>query len=161
MVLSRRRGNGRDILGPLLIGLASLLLLFRKKASTSVPAQVISEQLKKAGLSDRLIRWWIAVSDHETGTWTSRLFREANNMFGMKQPMTRATYSIGPTKSSEGNFATFKSLEDSVKDLYLYMEEWRYPKDFLSIEDFIAFMKYKNYYGDSYDNYLKSVKARL
>lgn len=160
MVLSRRRGNGRDLLAPLLIGLASLLLLFRKK-ETIFPAQIISERLKKAGLSDRLVKWWVAVSDHETGTWTSRLFRDANNLFGMKQPMTRATYSVGPTKSSEGNFATFRSLDDSVKDLLLYMEEFRYPKDFLGIEDFIAFMKYKNYYGDSYDNYLKSVKSRL
>lgn len=103
--------------------------------------------------------WWIAVSNFETGKWTSDLYREENNLFGMKHPMKRLTLSRGPT--GPGGFASFINQEHSIKDLILYMEEFNYPKDFNSLPEMIAFMKDKGYFEEPYDVYLAGVTSRL
>jgi hypothetical protein len=142
--------------------IGSLVLLFfmafRRKVTFGSPKSTIQNLLRQAGYSDNVAKWWAAVSDHETATWTSNLFKTHNNLFGMKQPKKRATLSAGEVA---GGFASFRSIEDSVGDLILYMQEWGYPKNFFNLESMIDFMKSKGYFEDDLMTYYNSVKARL
>lgn len=124
----------------------------------SSPQGTIQSVLTGAGYSDRVANWWTAVSNLETGSWTSRLYKDYNNLFGMKQPLSRFSYSLGASKSPPG-YATFSSNADSVRDLIAYMNEFNYPKDFSSIDDLVAYMKSKKYFEDPL--YLEKVKGRL
>lgn len=161
MTRYKRSGTGRGTLVPWLVGLLILLLLFLRGKSSSAmgsPQSTILNLLATAGYSDRVARWWTAVSDLETGTWTSRLYKDYNNLFGMKQPLSRFSYSLGASKSPPG-YATFSSNADSVRDLIAYMDEFNYPRDFNSIDDLVAYMKSKKYFEDPL--YLEKVKTRL
>ena len=53
----------------------------------------------------------------ESGNFKSKVFREYNNMFGMKMPYKRPTMAIGKTSSG---FAIYDSWKDSVIDYALY-----------------------------------------
>jgi len=56
---------------------------------------------------------------HETGDFKSEVFKENNNLFGMRHPSKRKTYSKG---SSLGH-AVFESHYDSIRD---YFERQKY-----------------------------------
>lgn len=135
-----------------------LLFLFLRSKTSSNPQTVISNVLREGGYSDRVAKWWTAVSDLETGGWTSNLYTKNNNMFGMHQPLTRNTLSLGPDKNG---WARFSSITDSVLDLILYMQTFSYPKDFATVDDMVTFMKSKGYFEEPYTQYLAGVKSRL
>lgn len=88
----------------------------------------------------------------------------------MKQPSKRRTTSLGEsptvhdTGKSRGKFATFSRPDtpnDAIKDLKFYMEEFRYPSEFQSLEDQINFMKSKGYFGAPKSEYLAGVRRQL
>lgn len=109
-----------------------------------------------AGYPEQTIRNWIAISAHETGGWTSRIYREANNLFGMTLA-SKNTTAIGRGPYSEGQ-AIFASIDDSAKDIRLYMEKrFSYPRSFPTLLDQILYMKSKGYFTDSVDNYYNAV----
>lgn len=56
-----------------------------------------------------------AQAKHETGNFTSPIFLESNNLFGMKQPSQRRTKALG---TSRGH-ATFKNWFTSIYDYFL------------------------------------------
>lgn len=158
MALLKKLGSGLNTSALFVIGLLILLWLFLSGGTISSPSSTIKNLLTKNGYSDRVAKWWVAVSNLETGRWTSKLFKDYNNLFGMKQPMSRFTYSRGASTSPPG-YATFGSWDDSVNDLITYMDQRLYPKDFESIDDMVAFMKSKGYFEDPL--YLEKVKGRL
>ena len=53
------------------------------------------------GLSEKEARFWISVSAHETAGFTSPVYDQNNNLFGMTQPQERETTSTG----QKGNYA--------------------------------------------------------
>ena len=55
----------------------------------------------------------------ETGHFTSKLFRDSNNLFGMKVPSKRETLSVGKIK---GGYAVFENWEKSVNDYLLWQD---------------------------------------
>lgn len=56
----------------------------------------------------------------ETGHFSSELFKNANNLFGMKQAKVRETTNIGEYK----NHAKYASIYDSVKDYKLWQQTY-------------------------------------
>lgn len=137
------------------LGLVGLVVVMMRKQN---PTRIIIDELTEAGYSERMARMWVAVSRHETGDFTSPLFRNANNMFGMMQPKIRATTSIGTYRASEGDFARFRNLSDSAKDLVLYLRARQYPRDFETVDKLVEFMKSKGYFQDNIDRYKNGVK---
>lgn len=123
------------------------------------PSSSIIRILKRSGYSDRFARMWVAVAKHESANFTSRLFRSVNNPFGMQHPRVRKTTSIGPFDlGREGKMASYKSVADAARDLVFYLEAFKYPKDFETVDQLVAFMKSKGYFTDSVSNYLNGVK---
>lgn len=54
----------------------------------------------------------------ETGYFSSMVFRQNNNLFGMKEAYSRATTSIG----SDNNHAVYTSYIESIKDYKIYQD---------------------------------------
>lgn len=129
-----------------------LFLALRRRT----PASAIRQALQ--GYPERVIRNWTAISAHETAGWTSRVFQDANNLFGMLLPRGTTT-AVGELPYGEHQ-AIFRSVEDSAKDIRLYMEQrFRYPMDFASLADQVAYMKSKGYFVDSVSNYLAGAQS--
>jgi hypothetical protein len=117
---------------------------------------VITGILTGEGYSQRMASNWHKVGKMETAGWSSPNFIQRNNAFGMKQPQKRETLSVAPKSDRWARFAT---VDDSVRDLHLYMREFNYPYDFKTLEDQISFMKQKGYFEEPYGQYLGLVIA--
>jgi Muramidase (flagellum-specific) len=57
----------------------------------------------------------------ETGNFTSRIFRENNNLFGMKLAKVRPTVATG----EQYRHATYCHWQDSVNDYLLWQQMWQ------------------------------------
>ena len=95
-----------------------------------------------------------AQAAHETGNFTSSIFRYNNNCFGMKLPKTRKTLATGESRGH----AVYNSVFDSVGDFWLWYQYVNLPHYWKDIETYIGALKMKGYFEDSQDNYLKGVK---
>jgi len=142
----------------LLLFAIGLLMLFRQFLSTSrrkeKPLKVIFRILKAQGLETSMIKLLQAQAIHETGNFTSRLFRENNNAFGMKVPGLRQTLNVAPLGPG---FSQFLSVDDSVKDMLLYLDHFKIPLDQDDAFRYAQILKDKNYYEDPVEVYFKGL----
>jgi len=139
----------------LLIVLRRFLTTNRLKGS---PSKQIFRILKRQGVEPAFAKLLVAQAIHETGNFNSRLFLQENNAFGMKIPSIRKTLNIAPAGPG---FSTFLTLEDSVKDMLLYLDHFKIP---MSIEDpflYAKILKDKNYYEDDVETYFKGLVNAL
>ena len=115
----------------------------------------IKDALTKAGYSQSQIENWFFIAKMETANFTSNLV-SYNNFLGMKLAKIRPTSASGETPSG---FASYLSLKQCADDLVYYLDYFKYPKNFSSLSDQIAFMKEKGYFEESFDYYFAAVKA--
>ena len=90
---------------------------------------------------------------HETGNFTSAIFLNNNNLFGMKLPNSRQTTAIG----QKDGFAYFENLEDSINDLIIYLKSQSIVK-FSTVDNYVNQIKERNYFVEDLEQYKKSVK---
>lgn len=102
--------------------------------------------------------WIEAMAKHETGNFKSRIFRELNNAFGMKNAVRRPQ--LGRQAAGE-EFRRYKDIDESVRDLIVYLDFVRFPKNLDTIDMFVRNLKKRKYFEDSYFNYLNGVKSWL
>lgn len=87
----------------------------------------------------------------ETGWFTSEVFRNNNNLFGMNHPGTRP--SLSKFKGPKG-FAYFSDWRDAVKDYALWQE---YKSQWYDQKDYYGFLQNVGYATDpNYTNKLQS-----
>jgi uncharacterized FlgJ-related protein len=92
----------------------------------------------------------------ESRWFKSELFKESNNISGMKVPKVRETLCIG----SKNGFAVYNSWTDSVLD-YLLLMEYNMNKGYC-VEDHIAYLVDTNYCpSDGYTDLLIKVEESL
>ena len=157
-------------------GLISLFVLFlivqsffSRKSKTSGMTQTsrsiqqkIFNRLRERGVPADTARMIVAQAVHETGNFTSELFARGNNAFGMKLPRRRNTLAIDRGLKVEGDpAASFNSVEDSVDDLLLWLDFNSLPINYSTLEDYIAAIRRKGYFTDTYIRYLTGVRRRL
>ena len=142
----------------LLLFAIGLLMLFRQfliiGRRKGKPLSTISRILKAQGLEPSMIKLLQAQAIHETGNFTSRLFKENNNVFGMKIPQQRQTLNIAPGNQQ---FSRFASIDDSIKDMLLYLDHFRIPLDQEDPFRYAQILKDKNYYEDPVEVYFKGL----
>ena len=80
----------------------------------------------------------LAQSIIETGHWTSRIFNENNNLFGMKEARSR----IHTAKKTEHNHAYYETWRESVYDYSFY--QCRYLSKLKSETEYFEYLG-KNY----------------
>jgi hypothetical protein len=111
---------------------------------------------------ESLINNWLAVSKMETGGWKSGLYLNYNNPWGMRPSKVREhTQSGVVVTENNGEFATYDSLSDAAKDIFLYSQARRFPID-TTLWEHIAYMFSKGYStSETAMEYYKRVKAWL
>jgi len=110
------------------------------------------ELLKQALIYENIIAPEIAFQQavHETGNFTSELFKEGANLFGMRPPKVRDTYCIG-----QFNYhATYQHWIYSVRDYKLWQEY--YAGKGYDLTDYYSFLIQVGYAVDP--NYLNLIK---
>lgn len=92
-----------------------------------------------------------AQSAHETGNFTSQIFRQNNNLFGMKY--AGQSLALG-TKSGHAYYA---NIENSIRDYQTYYRLNNYLKVYPSLAWFVKTLKQKGYFTADEGAYLKGV----
>lgn len=97
---------------------------------------------------------------HETGGFTSPVFLQNNNLFGMRLPKKRETYATG----SNLNHATFKNHYDSIRDYFKRQKSFRIPN--VSDSQYMTLTQQSGYaedkkYIEKWKNVTKTVKIPL
>lgn len=127
------------------------------KTKVENPKKIIFETLTKSGMDAVTARFWVAVSAHETGGWTSRIYRENHNLFGMRLPSANTT-AIG----AKHGHAVFRSDLDSAKDLVMYFDRLKWKQiNFSDSDSLVDEMKRKKYFEAPLDLYKNAVKKWL
>ena len=158
------------LLGSLIALLA--FLLFRNDLRILNPKYLqlkdaIRAQRKLYGFPEFFDKLILAQAYHETGILRSLLFDKHNNAFGMKYPRKRSTTAIGGTGTDENDlgYARYASVEDSVRDLFLWFAYVGFPKipepGSTPQNWYVGQLKLKNYFEDSFINYLRGVNNAL
>lgn len=110
--------------------------------------------LRNKGFSDFMAKVISAQAAFETGNFTSLIWKENNNLFGMKEPQVRDTTATGTNR----NHATYNDIEDSLEDFILYYQYFEYPEGFETIEDYVKALKEKGYFEAPFGQYLQGVQ---
>lgn len=137
----------------------------------------MDQNFQQTNYSD-YVDFWLAVSKMETDNFTSVLFREYLNPWGMKFPSERQTTALpGPfvQQDQTENFmqmfsigkvgklprwAKYKSLDDAAKDIVLWMQAVNFKTGIESLMEFVVEMGNHGYYGkESPESYYKKVVA--
>ena len=140
-----------------LIGLVIAFLGFRTLKKSN-PKQTITKILARSKYKAYTC-WIIQQSALETGYWSSKIFNDFNNGFGMGVPGIRESLRVGDYLATYGeNFSTYKNFEDSVKDYVIWAEYFRMPTNFNRPEQFVTFLESKGYAEDpNYANLVLSL----
>jgi len=113
-------------------------------------------QLQKNGYSESYFTNWILISVLETGNYTTAVFLDGSNPWGMHKPSIRPNTALPGTLpcDSGDQCATYRSVAAAAIDLILYMRHFNYPKKgFPSLLDQVKFMKTKGYFQISVKEY--------
>lgn len=97
-----------------------------------------------------------AQAAHETGDFTSRIFSENNNAFGMKA--STRNYDFG----ERYGHAIYLSIGDSVKDMLEYLGDKMKPlKEIanMSISEYAIYLKSVGYFEDTVQNYTSGLMS--
>ena len=91
----------------------------------------------------------------ESSHFKSKIYRENNNIFGMKVPKRRTTTSVG----SKNGYSVYQSWRESIMDYYYY-QEMIFKKRKMTKKEYFIFLD-KNYAkGESYSKKLKDIINR-
>ena len=113
----------------------------------SFSEQNVYRQLIKLGIAYPDVV--LAQAKIETGNFTSKIFRENNNMFGMKLPERRQTTAVGESR----NHAKYTNWIQSIKDYKLWQDQMIHKAP--TKRAYLAYLK-RNYAQDK--NYIKKIK---
>lgn len=128
-------------------------------------AKIIFDTAVAAGVPKNKAPFIVAQSAFETSSWTSNVFRQDNNGFGMRMPSRRKSpFIAGPGRrppAAEGAtpYAHYRTLSDSVKDLLHWFNyvggNWN---NFTSPEQYATWLKSKGYFMGSLQTYSARVR---
>ena len=151
----------------LLLGLGSLLLLvwqyLKRYQSINPPKEMTTYKdyvnyvyalLQREGFTPEMAKMITAQAGFETGNFTSAIFRENNNLFGMKLPKVRKTTAIGENRGH----AVYKSLDDCIKDYWLYSKALGYLASYSSVVSWGRALVAKKYFEAKPEDYQKGVE---
>jgi uncharacterized FlgJ-related protein len=111
--------------------------------------EALIEMIKELGIKHPEIV--LAQSILETGHWTSNIFKENYNLFGMKQARSR----IRTAKGTQLNHAYYNSWQESVYDYAFY--QCRYLSKISSDEDYFAALDASYAEANNYSMHLKKI----
>ena len=138
-----------------LLLLPLVVYLFLKVKKVLNPSQRIINQANLLGFDDNQSKLILAQSKHETGNFTSPLFIINCNCFGMRPAQERQAEQLN-YKSNDA-YAKYDSIEQSVRDLALWMQAVNFIW-YDTPEAYCAELQKHGYFTDSLENYTNNVK---
>lgn len=103
--------------------------------------------LRYFGYSNDVANFIICQSVLESANYTSAIYHENNNLFGMKLAKWRRTFAIGENRGH----AMYKCKLDSLLDLILRHEYFKILKESKqSIQKYCEFLQHSKYAEDTY-----------
>lgn len=115
----------------------------------------IYDEAIKAGFTNECARLVVAQARHETGNYTSPVFRLYKNCFGMRPAVVRETTRLKET--SPTNYAIYASIEDSVKDIGLWFTARNVAKTFTQVYAYATALKNKGYFEAELNEYISGM----
>lgn len=107
--------------------------------------------LESANIKDSYTaRALYAQATHETGRFTSRIYREAKNMFGMRPAQKRTKFYVSILNSDTGQYAAYADVGDSLADRLDWDADWSMvnPRDGTEIRRYMDAVQSKGYAKD-------------
>ena len=143
----------------LVIGL--LVLLGRKKTVTTNANPMSPDQRQAIEITPyaRYANWMYAQSGLETGGFTSSLFKNYNNAFGMNLPKKRPFLGNPGPSSSEGQRAAYDSVRQSWEDVLEWFRYNSFPKNLENVSEYVAHLKQFGYFTAKEEDYLAGLRA--
>lgn len=136
----------------LLIICLVLFLIFRfgKMKNNKKPIESDRLLFSRWGQMAKLIE---AQARHETGNYTSDLFKRGNNVFGMriakKRPFVRSGIS--------NDYSTYKDIDQSIEDWLLWAEFTNFPTNLKTVVQYVDALFVRGYFTDNWINYSKGM----
>lgn len=110
--------------------------------------------LREQGVGENLSQIILAQAKHESGNFSSVIFEENWNPFGMKQARVRQTTCIGTNRGH----GVYSSLSDAVIDYVLWMKDRNVPFKGKCLKSYVMILKSKGYFEDDFDNYVRGME---
>jgi len=110
--------------------------------------------LKRQGFTEEMSKLITAQAGFETGNFTSVIFKENNNLFGMKLARVRKTTAIGENRGH----AVYKSVEDCISDYWLYSKALNYLSVYSSVAAWVRELALKKYFEAKETDYKAAVE---
>lgn len=152
-----RRSRKRLVWVLMLLPLTGLAIPLLRKAKGKEWEQVIRQSEYR-----NYLPWIVAQAKHETGNYTSNLYKNHNSLFGMKVPSKRPFDGRpGPTAPDGGVYASYDSLAQSARDYLNLLRYNRFPTNLSSVKGFVQALKDDRYFTDSLDNYYNGMMRFL
>ncbi len=154
------------MLEKLLLGLLILWGL-RSALSRSTPmkpkAEAIQNDLntfiRKYAYPKSYVEFWMDVSQMETDNFTSPLFVNMNNPWGMRVAERRETTQIN-SFAPPGSWGAYDNLSDAALDICLWMDYNKFSKNISQLDAFVVEMKNFGYFkGESAYTYYQKILA--
>lgn len=117
----------------------------------------IAKVLSDSGFSLRMQRIIVAQAKLESGCFNNNLTKKHNNLFGMRHPRIRKTYSIGAYARAEkrNGYASYNSIDSCVTDfIYYYRSIKAYDT---TVEQYVKHIKKKGYFEANEKQYVRSL----
>lgn len=106
-------------------------------------------------------KWIDAQSKHETDSFTSRSYRENNNLFGMKNAVFgRADTQLGKARPQD-EYRVYSGKGESIRDLVQWFRFTKFPQNITTLQGYVQALKDRDFFEDSYSNYLNGLKRFL
>lgn len=114
-------------------------------------------------IPDPMKKLLLAQAKHESGNFTNKLTRTANNFMAINHSSNRPTLSLGRNGHAEGRsgFAVYSSLDSAALDFVYFMQYKNIPDTFTRADTYAKFLKKINYYEDSEVNYRRALNRWL
>lgn len=96
-----------------------------------------------------------AQTQHETGNFTSNIFRTQNNLFGMKHANGRVQLGVNDGREHR----TYANVTDSMRDQLAYLRQVNFPTEVSSVQEFVTELQKRDYFKAPISEYYGGVNA--
>jgi len=141
-------------------GVLTLLLILGVSVSRS-SVQFVEEQLSYECVYEQIVEMGIKFPDVvfaqavlESGNFKSNLFKNHNNLFGMKLPKIRETVATGMVKNG---YAKYDSWSESIYDYFLWQNYILSKKNILTKNEYLAYVNRVYAEGKNYGGKLRRI----
>lgn len=118
------------------------------------PEQHIRQVLLEKGIATATAELILAQARLESGHFTSNVFNQANNPFGMRPARVRISVACG----QYNGYASYAHVRDAAIDFVHWLEYACLPAHILTAEEYVAFLYKKKYFEDCPKRYLSRLR---